>query len=906
MKCFAVLLIIISSLGLTIPQTFGVYVEFDGNDYRLFLNNKHVVDFQLNWTSEYYPNGKITFDESINDTILLQIPKNIPRNTNLDFGSSLYAIQTDGSWEEIKETDSNCFYILEIPVNDSDYIEIETVSVATGRWELVTIQNEDCDDVYDKSTFQNESVFPRHGYQPPHIMSPLKQFKSGVTVDEIKCKDTLLLIKKHDGTPSCVKPETKEKLEQRNWSYHKETLLVLDDNQQDIGRYLKQVSILDGNHIDATVSYPTNIAHHEMYPDEHQSIVSDCTEKNNDADLSLLYLKEIDDIQKQITFTQENKTFDGLKCDDALWQELTRWGYCGPPRPLLSHVETVMPSIADAHKRVGFVFDLPKYLPEGYDIQKITVGRDGDRITMYISPEPISSETYACDFTWHYEGIHLSYRTHPDILSFGSRYSNSTGEPQTWPVTINENPGKAEQRWVGDRFGMPIPQLSDLQMSMPDDGILVSMSSSLPVEELIKVAESISKPIFNADIVPHYSSSYNMQMQNNDDFIPVQITGDTAYQICNKIRMICEDDHTFDATYDLSAHTATFEQSVSYNRYVLEITPSDICYKINGDPKKYCSTLHVSYSPIVDGNKSVLLFKPLDYWKNVSEKELYKLDEKYGEIFYKELGKMMLKDEIKNELKRQNIENANDDFTLHVAGADESSQVFYKSVINGTDGKSYMFDGGAYYNQIRGLSFEELVFHDSILDELPLDSLFDDQPIIISPKDDENNQHNTITVNLEDGSDMLFYNGMSVPMKISVYSSEKAKDRPRPEWTSPILDPAQTMTFSLNGTGLYKWDARLEPEPSPNDWWPRYVGGTIAAYSNETQNLKLEEKLGIAQVFVQNSEIPYSGLSTKNDVLEIKFNSAIHEMLPDASEYYTARAYQLIPFNVQITIEESD
>ncbi len=75
--------------------------------------------------SEDSPSGEITFDESISNTILLQIPKNIPRTTNLDFGHfSLYAIQTDDSWIQIRETESQCFYILEIPVNDSDYIEI--------------------------------------------------------------------------------------------------------------------------------------------------------------------------------------------------------------------------------------------------------------------------------------------------------------------------------------------------------------------------------------------------------------------------------------------------------------------------------------------------------------------------------------------------------------------------------------------------------------------------------------------------------------------------------------------------------------------------------------------------------------------------------------------------------------
>lgn len=101
--------------------------------------------------------------------------------------------------------------------------------------------------------------------------------------------------------------------------------------------------------------------------------------------------------------------------------------------------------------------------------------------------------------------------------------------------------------------------------------------------------------------------------------------------------------------------------------------------------------------------------------------------------------------------------------------------------------------------------FEELIFYDDVLDELPLDSLFDDQPVTLFSQDDDNyNTHNMITVNLDDDNGMMFYNGMSAPMKISVYSRENAKDQPRPEWKSPTLNPDQAMTFSLNGTGLYK------------------------------------------------------------------------------------------------------
>ncbi len=203
------------------------------------------------------------------------------------------------------------------------------------------------------------------GYMDKKYLAPLDQADHGVAPKSIRCNGDLVLVQKYDNTPACVKPETKEKLEQRGWLYHKETLLILDNNQQDVGIYLKQVSILDESGIDATVYYPTNTAHHKMFPDEYQSIVSDCTENNNGANLSLLYLREIDSIQNKMTFKVEDKEFDGLQCDDALWQELTLSGYCGPPDHVIPHIDVVVPSVADAQRKVGFVFDVPKYLPGG-------------------------------------------------------------------------------------------------------------------------------------------------------------------------------------------------------------------------------------------------------------------------------------------------------------------------------------------------------------------------------------------------------------------------------------------------------------------------------------------------------------------------------------------------------------
>ncbi|QLH06495.1 hypothetical protein [Nitrosopumilus ureiphilus] len=51
-----------------------------------------------------------------------------------------------------------------------------------------------------------------------YLLSPLKQIKSGITLDKIKCKEELVFAQKRDsGKPICITPETKDVLEKRNW-----------------------------------------------------------------------------------------------------------------------------------------------------------------------------------------------------------------------------------------------------------------------------------------------------------------------------------------------------------------------------------------------------------------------------------------------------------------------------------------------------------------------------------------------------------------------------------------------------------------------------------------------------------------------------------------------------------------
>ncbi len=56
-------------------------------------------------------------------------------------------------------------------------------------------------------------------HNPPYsyIISPLKQFRSDIPIEEMQCRDSLILVMRHNGYPACVNFDTIPKLIQRGW-----------------------------------------------------------------------------------------------------------------------------------------------------------------------------------------------------------------------------------------------------------------------------------------------------------------------------------------------------------------------------------------------------------------------------------------------------------------------------------------------------------------------------------------------------------------------------------------------------------------------------------------------------------------------------------------------------------------
>jgi hypothetical protein len=140
----------------------------------------------------------------------IKIPKNFPipasftGTWNHDERPFVLGDNTEIAYEKIEEP---CYFHYKIPVEGKKNVEISYTVILTGTWKLYSsIEFDDDDPCYNK-------VF----YVPP-IEPPLKQFKSGIDATEVKCKEGLMLVtKKIDNSPACVKPLTYNKLVERGW-----------------------------------------------------------------------------------------------------------------------------------------------------------------------------------------------------------------------------------------------------------------------------------------------------------------------------------------------------------------------------------------------------------------------------------------------------------------------------------------------------------------------------------------------------------------------------------------------------------------------------------------------------------------------------------------------------------------
>jgi hypothetical protein len=185
--------------------------------------------FKIETNPDMVESIKIQSDESFDfggfDIVLKQnstgaldimIPKNLPHPASFigfwayDERPIILAGGVEIGYDIIEDP---CYSYYKIPIEGKTNLEILYTVILTGSWQLYSPIQFDIDNpCYNK-------VF----YEKP-LDSPLKQFKYGIPIDKITCKENLYLAyKSSNGAPTCVKLETGKKLLERGFAKCMET-----------------------------------------------------------------------------------------------------------------------------------------------------------------------------------------------------------------------------------------------------------------------------------------------------------------------------------------------------------------------------------------------------------------------------------------------------------------------------------------------------------------------------------------------------------------------------------------------------------------------------------------------------------------------------------------------------------
>jgi hypothetical protein len=216
--------IILSWMILLVPGFDDSVPPTDGKIFKI-ETSPDIVQSIKPTSDEYFDFTGMDIELKQNATGLLEIkiPKNLPTPASLvgfwayDGRPIVSADGTDMNYDLIEDP---CYFRFNIPIEDKANVETAYLVITAGTWQLYSpIQFEKDDPCYNevfyKETGESNSAF---NIVVEIIQPPLKSYKSGIPIDKITCKENLILVTKYDGSPACVKPETKIKLIERGWA----------------------------------------------------------------------------------------------------------------------------------------------------------------------------------------------------------------------------------------------------------------------------------------------------------------------------------------------------------------------------------------------------------------------------------------------------------------------------------------------------------------------------------------------------------------------------------------------------------------------------------------------------------------------------------------------------------------
>jgi len=165
-------------------------------------------------------------------------------------------------------------------------------------------------------------------------------------------------------------------------------------------------------------------------------------------------------------------------------------GMVPPPVPILALASHPVPDVQSASKVVSIDVKSPSYLPQNYQTRVIHANQASDDVVILASKNPITSETSNIDFFWKEQGVLIYMWKTPVDFDKETQLKQWTLGNNAQQVSINGIPGAVHEIVIGEDFdGNPTHAPAELEFFKGQ--VLVEVRAMLPVDELIKIAETL-------------------------------------------------------------------------------------------------------------------------------------------------------------------------------------------------------------------------------------------------------------------------------------------------------------------------------------------------------------------------------------------------------------------------------
>lgn len=234
---------IIAGLSLLIPQVWGMDLK-RADDLRDFDGSFSITEKQVRYNIPYHISNGIINDMTLyceDGSLLIQITAQNESDVKLTLDLPRSVLNP-----KINDKDDQ-FFVL----RDGQEIEYGEIPYAKHR-EISMSFSSDTEEIEIIHSFISElkPEMCEIVHDPPYsyVLSPLKQIKSGIAIDEIQCKESMTLMTKNEKRPACVTMSTASKLSDRGWLWmldviewdsNSKHLEIDNDNFPHVGEFIE-------------------------------------------------------------------------------------------------------------------------------------------------------------------------------------------------------------------------------------------------------------------------------------------------------------------------------------------------------------------------------------------------------------------------------------------------------------------------------------------------------------------------------------------------------------------------------------------------------------------------------------------------------------------------------------------